>query len=173
MGYDAGGRLQVRTATTAMVGAAIPDGNRDLTPTKLADIRDAFDTVGIGNYSTMGTPLDFMRSFGKENDRRADNGLPPLSMREAFESYRPNGSDITDGFNGSGNCMGHAERIVTELAARGIEAKIVGHFTDHLIQMPDPAKTSAKDLTFIPGLPGGDRERDASRRPGAVYQPAR
>ena len=69
---------------------------------------------------------------------RAANGEAPLSLAEARQRYQPDGNAITDRFNGRGNCMGHAEKIVAELAKIGVTAHIVGHYTANLIDMNDP-----------------------------------
>lgn len=140
MGYDSKGKLEVRSVAISMSDPSVPHANERLSQAKINEVRTVFDGIGDGNYSTQGVPLDFMRFFREENDKRGLHGQAPLGLTEAFARYQPNGAQITDSFNGCGDCMCHAERIVAELKSRGIEAQIVGHFSENLIQMTDPSR---------------------------------
>jgi len=148
---DQNGQLQIRNMAMGFTRVGVPDGNTGFSAQKLQDVRDVFDQVASKPYSTQGIVLDFMRFFRETNQARAANGEAPLSLAEARQRYQPDGNAITDRFNGRGNCMGHAEKIVAELAKIGVTAHIVGHYTANLIDMNDPGSTDRDAYTKIPG----------------------
>ena len=119
---DQNGQLQIRNMAMGLTRVGVPDGNTGFSAQKLQDVRDVFDQVASKPYSTQGIVLDFMRFFRETNQARAANGEAPLSLAEARQRYQPDGNAITDRFNGRGNCMGHAEKIVAELAKIGVTA---------------------------------------------------
>lgn len=152
---DEEGKLQPRYLSLGRTNVDVPPSNTNLDAGKLQQIRAVFERVASGSYGMHGAPLDFMRFFRESNAVREWRGERALTMAEALERYRPDGAAITDRYNGTGNCMGHAEKMVAELGKIGIEAKVVGSFSPHLIKMPDPRlPDSTGENIFIPGERG-------------------
>ena len=148
VGYDNAGKLEIRSTCIQFQG--VHQVGNVLDQSQVTNIETLVKDIAKNQYSTLGVPLDFITQFQDENERRTNTGEQRLGMREAFESYKPDGAKITDEFGGSGDCMCHAEKLVAELKKSGIEAKIVGHYTEGLIKMTDPSDVK-NGLVTIPG----------------------
>ncbi len=140
LGRDKEGKLKLLSQAMTYVPLSIPMQNKNLTPEKIAEIKDTFKKTVDVNYSRGGVALDFMRAMRERS--KLDRKTPDVG--KALENFNLDGAKIAKKYGG-GDCMTEAENLVAELKKQGIGAQVVGLMEDKHVQQ---SKDQGKQIEF-------------------------
>lgn len=114
------GVIEVLNADAKFTGIHVPNENKLMSGNKVQSAKDIFNNIAQTSYGRAGVPLDFMR-HAREEALKDDK----TTMQQALQSYRPNGSSISEK-NQNADCLCLTEQLITELEKQGIKGYAAG-----------------------------------------------